>query len=85
MHPDCRLIVTFTEGEFCEVKIQPSLDRAFGWAAGFVDGANAYGAGSAGAYVLPIGLEDMRRTESPAEFDRAMDRVLAVELEAKRP
>jgi hypothetical protein len=68
----------FTEGEFGEIEHRSSRIEADAYAEGFVDGGNAYGAGSVAAYVLPTtpwsdDEKTMREQESEEAVTDAME------------
>ncbi len=66
------LVLLFAENSFEHVTSLSSKDRAEAFAIGVVEGANFYGAGSCGAYVMPDEEAAMRSEESAPEVERAL-------------
>ena len=78
MSPEPVYIFVFTEGEFNSIESRPTYEQALSYCFGFTDGAMAYGAGSAGAFVYPNELEDMKESVGEEALNRALQKLDAL-------
>jgi hypothetical protein len=79
------IIVMFAEGDFHRATSCDSPEEARGFVAGFTAGADAYGAGSAAAYIIPEDQHEMKAHESPSAITTAHAAVRRLEAALAAP
>lgn len=76
-------VILFCEGRFVRIVERHDQLSALAYSVGVMEGAALYGAGSCGAYVIPLDEADLRADEDPSEVARAMV-ALAVKQQERR-
>ena len=66
------LVAVFCEDDFERIEQCESVEYARGFCGGFCDGAEAYGGGSFGAYVLPENESAMREDQGAPAVEKAL-------------
>ncbi len=77
-------VAIFTEGEFHSVRICKSVEEARAYTSGFYAGADAYGSGTVGCYVLPDDAEDLSDDHGEEGLKRTARGIIDAEAETKK-